>query len=134
MKKTWREKYQTAKEPVVKRIDKNFADMRAGQLMLISTPAEIDQLVRKLPEGTAWTISDLRKELARRHKADITCPVTTGIFVRINAEVALEDIAAGKSPDEVMPFWRVVDPNSPLAKKISCGPDFIDQMRQQEKR
>ncbi len=134
MRKTWREKYQTAKEPVVKRIDKDFADMHAGQIMVISTPAEIDQLTRKLPSGTSWNIAELRKELARRHKADVACPVTTGIFVRINAEIALEEIAAGKSTDEVMPFWRVVDPKSPLAKKISCGPEFINQMRNQEKR
>jgi hypothetical protein len=31
--------------------------------------------------------------------------------------------------DEPTPFWRVIAPDSPLARKLSCGPDFIRYRR-----
>ena len=56
--------------------------------------------------------------------------ITTGIFLRMAAEYALQEMSQGK--DEVMPFWRVVDPKSPLAKKLPCGPEFIVSQRAAE--
>jgi hypothetical protein len=40
------------------------------------------------------------------------------MFIRIAAEAAREQLDAGASPADVTPFWRVVAPGSPLAKKM----------------
>lgn len=53
------------------------------------------------------------------------CPVTTAIYLRIVAEVSLRDLDDGKPLDAVVPFWRVVTPETRIAKKLSCGPDHI---------
>jgi hypothetical protein len=120
------------KKPEVKRLDKSFADLKEGTDMLISTPVEIDQQLRRIPKGKTKTVLQLRQELAKKHEADGTCPLTTGIFLRIASEAALEQMGAGAAPDDVTPFWRVVEPGSKLAKKLSCGDDFIESMRASE--
>jgi hypothetical protein len=60
------------------------------------------------------------------------CPLTAGIFTRIVSELAHEKISLGSSVEDVTPFWRVVDLNMPLAKKLSFGTDFIRQKRMEE--
>lgn len=74
----------------------------------------------------------LRAELVARHGADATCPVSTAIFLRIVAEAALEEIAKGRPPAQVTPFWRVIAPGSSIASKLSCGDEFISIMRSME--
>lgn len=128
MAKTWQEKFDTKKEPVVKRLDKDFADIEAGETMLISTPLMITDYINSIPASENRDLQSMRRDLAMAAGADKTCPVTTGIFTRIVAERGLELMAENKPP--VAPFWKVIDPASPLAKKLSCGPDVIAQLRQ----
>ena len=71
-------------------------------------------------------MATLRRDLALGAKTDKTCPVTSAIFVRVVAERSLELTAEGKR--QLAPFWKVIDPKSSLAKKLSCGVDFIGQM------
>jgi hypothetical protein len=56
------------------------------------------------------------------------CPVTTAIYLRVVAEAALQELAAGKAIDEVTPFWRVVTPDTKVAAKLSCGPDGVEHL------
>ena len=46
-------------------------------------------------------------------------PLVTGIFVRIAAEAAEEDAAAGKT--EITPYWRVVKEDGSLNPKFPGG-------------
>lgn len=130
--KTWREKYATRTEPEVQILSVPFAGMKPGQKMLISTPAEIEAYVRSVRPGETVEVQAMRAELAHRHQAEVTCPTTTSIFLRIVSEIALEDLAEGKATEAVTPFWRVVDPKSPLAKKLTCGPEWIQARREAE--
>lgn len=131
-RKTWKEKLAGGEAPHVEVLEKPFGGALPGARMLVSQPAEVDAHIRALPPGTKATVADLRVALARRHGADLACPLSTGIFVRIAAEAALEDLAQGKNESEVTPFWRVVDPKSPLAKKLSCGAAFVEERRASE--
>jgi hypothetical protein len=131
-RKTWQEKLDDGREPHVDKIEKAFAGIPAGSLLLISTPREVQRFVQKIPEGRGVTPAEMRQRLAKRHHADATCPVTTGIFLRIVAEAAWEEIQAGKDPAEVTPFWRVLEPQAPLAKKLACGPAFVEKIRRAE--
>jgi hypothetical protein len=124
-KKTWLEKLDEKKEPLVKRIDINFADMTAGSRMLIATPKIIEDYIKEVAYGKQIDPLTLRKDLAIEHNADTTCPVTTGIFLRIVAEANYEKLLQGKKIAEITPFWRVIKPNSSLAKKLTFGQDFL---------
>ena len=121
----WRRRFGAAKAPHVVMLHTDFAGVKAGNTMLISSPGEIANYVARIPQGETWTVDRLRNELARKAGANAMCPVTTAIYLRVVAEVALADLAEGKPLDQVVPFWRVVLPGSKVAQKLSCGPDHV---------
>ena len=124
----WYQRFQSAKEPHVVTLQSDFAGVNAGMQMLISSPGEIASFVARIPQGEVRTIARLRSDLSRRANADAMCPVTTSIFLKVVAEVSLADLASGKQMSEVVPFWRIVEPTSKLASKISCGRDGIEHL------
>lgn len=129
----WQTKLNKEAKHQVKILDKKFADMPANSSMLIATPKIIDQFVRKIPKGKSKTLKQMRESLAKKYSAEYTCPVTSGIFLRIVAEAAFENYISGKQPlDKITPFWRIIEENSPLAKKLTFGEDFIHQMKKRE--
>ena len=70
--------------------------------------------------------------MAKEYQADKTCPVTTGIFLRIVPEASYEEYDNGIDLNTITPFWRMVGPNSKLAGKLACGIDFIAEIQTQE--
>ena len=128
--KSWKEKLNIDKSFVVKRLDKNFSDMKVGENMLIATPKIIDDYIKQIPKGININIKTLRNDLALTYDADTTCPVTTGIFLRIVSEAAFEDFLNGEK--NITPFWRVVDHESKTATKLACGINFIKKRRSEE--
>lgn len=131
-KKSWAEKMEQD-HSVVKKLDKDFADMKAGSRMYISNPKTIDAYIRSIPKGKSISLKTMRNDLAITHHADVTCPVTTGIFLRIVAEAANEQLAQGTSIGKITPFWRVINPKMPLAKKLSFGTSLICEQHKKEK-
>ena len=121
----WRKRFNAPKAPHVVMLHADFAGVKAGNTMLISSPGEIAHYLSRIPHGETRTVDRLRNELARKAGANSMCPVTTAIYLRVVAEVALDDLATGKQLDQVVPFWRVVTPDSKVAKKLSCGPDHV---------
>ncbi len=131
-KKTWQQKLDGGKAPHVEVLEKPFGGAMPGARMLISNPREVDNYIRSLPSGTRASVADLRADLAAQHGAETACPLSTSIFVRIAAEAALEELAHGRNDRDVTPFWRVIDPKSPLAKKLSCGAELVAEKRAAE--
>ena len=121
----WRKRFNAPKAPHVVMLHADFAGVKAGNTMLISSPGEIANYLSRIPHGETRTVDRLRNELARKAGANSMCPVTTAIYLRVVAEVALDDLGTGKPLDQVVPFWRVVTPDSKVAKKLSCGPDHV---------
>lgn len=128
-KKTWGERLRAGKPPHVVNLDKPFAGVAAGEKLAIASPLAVKEFVEKIPCGKTRTMLEMRQALAKAMRADAACPTSSSIFLRIVAEAALEEMAAGKTPAEATPFWRIIDPASPLAQKLSCGPDFVEHMR-----
>lgn len=89
--------------------------------MLIPKPLDVDAMIRHVPKGELMTLSDLRRSLAAEAGADVTCPLTAGIFLRIAAETAEEDARAGKK--RITPYWRVVRDDGTLIDKFPGGPE-----------
>lgn len=132
MRKTWEQKMETPPAPEVFITERAKLGFPEGAKMLISAPKEVREVIAAIPRGSSMTIKDLGQVLAKRHEADVTCPLTTGIFVRIVSEAALDDLDAGKPAEAITPFWRVVGPKDRAASKIRCGPDWIAERRKAE--
>ena len=87
--------------------------------MLIPTPVLVGKLIRKIPSGRLISVNILRERLAKDHNANSTCPLTTGIFIRIVAEAAEEHRHLGEK--EIAPYWRVVKNGGILNEKYPGG-------------
>lgn len=88
-------------------------------MMLIPTPKLVDDLIRKVPRGKLLSVGEMRRKLAAEFAADVTCPLTTGIFLRIAAEAAEEDRLNGRQ--KVTPYWRVIKDDGSLNPKFPGG-------------
>lgn len=131
-RKTWQEKLHNNHPEKVETVDRKFADIPAGASMYIATPEIVDAYIRNIPKGTHTSLQQMRKDLAAEHNAEYTCPITSGIFLRIVSEAAYEEIAAGKPLKNITPFWRMIDSKAPVAKKLSFGTEFIIEQRKKE--
>jgi hypothetical protein len=119
-RKTWREKLADDKDlPKVVRLDSAGAKRWGGATLAIATPREIDALMRTVPKGRVTTINELRAAVAKRHGADIGCPITTGIFSWIAANAAGE--AASEGAKNITPYWRTLKVGGELNPKYPGG-------------
>jgi hypothetical protein len=125
----WRKRFDGAKPPKTLVLHAGFAGIKAGTTMHIASPGTIANYIARIPVGETRSIERMRNELARKNDAQATCPVTTAIYLKVVAEVALTDLAEGKSVGKVVPFWRVIAPDSKIAKKLSCDSQVIDHYR-----
>ena len=116
----------------MKTIDKKFADIPKGSKMLIASPPIIDEYVNLISYGEFIEPVKMWDDLAKKYNADKTCPVTTGIFLRIVSEASYEEYNNGIDLNVITPFWRMVNPNSKMAEKLACGIDFIVKRQEQE--
>ena len=118
-RKSWREKLDNPNLPKVVKIPANMRKQLGRGTMLIPSPRDVDALIRKVPKGGLITVGRLREDLARKFAADVTCPLTTGIFVRIAAEAAEEDAREGKK--RITPYWRVIKDDGSMNPKFPGG-------------
>jgi hypothetical protein len=129
---TWTSKL--AKPRNVKRVllDTPFAGVPAGAMLFVGTPDVVAGYLKKIPAGETRTIERMRREIARNHDCDAMCPVSTAIFLRIVAEGAWDEIQSGKSIAAVVPFWRVIEPESTIAKKLRTDSAWLIHQRAME--
>ena len=132
LEKSWVSKRDCEKSFKIKTVDKKFADIPKGSRMLIASPPIIDEYVKSILYGEFIEPVKMRDDLAKKYNADKTCPVTTGIFLRIVSEASYEEYKSGYDLEALTPFWRMVDKRSELAKKLTCGISFIAQRQAQE--
>jgi hypothetical protein len=131
-KKSWADKMDKPALPEVKILEKGFADLKEGDKMLIPTPRLIEAYLKNSTPGQLVDLRQMRKDLAAENHADYTCPLTTGIFLRILAEYTNEEKAAGKPIESLAPIWRVIHPRLPVWKKLSFDKNWLEDMRKKE--
>lgn len=131
-KKTWIDKRDQILEPEIKHGPDNWNESMGGggTQMLISTPKIIDETIRHIPEGKLVTMTGLRDSLATQAGADYTCPLTTGIFLRIAAEAAEMEREIGKT--DLAPWWRVVRDDGTMNEKMPGKGDLQQRILQAE--
>ena len=118
---SWRQKLEKEQEPTIVDVPPKMARTCGTGKMLIPRPLDVDALMRRVEKGRIVTQSQIREKLAKDSGADVACPITTGIFIRIAAEAAEEDLSAGKS--QVTPYWRVVKDGGSLNERLPGGAD-----------
>jgi hypothetical protein len=116
-RKSWEEKRNDAKDlPKVVHLKGQAQRKWRVKTLAIPSPLEVFSLIRKLPRGKIATTSSLQSAVARKHSAEMGCPVTTEIFVWISAHASeeLETKHAGTGA----PYWRVVKSDGSLNPKF----------------
>lgn len=112
-RRSWREKLEKGQAAKVEATPKG--------MMLVPRPLDVDALICKVASGKVATVAQIRDRLAREAGADYTCPLTTGIFLRMAAEASEEDRLSGK--ETVTPYWRVVQADGKLIDRFPGGPE-----------
>ena len=88
-----------------------------GVKMLIAAPIQYNEIMAKVPEGKLTTSDRIRAYLASNSGADITCPLTAGIFINICAH------ASEERADNKIPWWRTLKAKGELNEKYPGGID-----------
>ncbi len=122
--KSWTQKLlrdnpPSGKLPRIVSLDEKKQKFFKAKNLLIPAPMEVDELMRRVPKGKLTTINEIRAKLAKRHKADSCCPITTGIFAWIASHAAEEQKDAGKK--RVTPYWRTLKNGGELNPKYPGG-------------
>jgi alkylated DNA nucleotide flippase Atl1 len=120
-RKSWQEKFENTVKglPKVVEVPPKWQKQMGGKMVLVPTPKLVDAVIRKVPKGKLITAGQIRGKLAADFKADSTCPLTTGIFLRIISEYANEQRLGGEK--DISPYWRVLKDDGKLNAKFPGG-------------
>jgi len=130
-KTTWVEKLNDSKGlPKVEKITDKLSKRWGTGTIVIPAPIEVDELMRKVPAGKLTTINDIRAALAKKHKATIGCPLTTGIFAWVAAHAAEEQEQSGAR--DITPYWRTLKTSGVLNEKYPGGAETQKLRLEQE--
>ena len=131
MKKSWREKLANDKDlPKIGVAAGKYSQHWGVGRFVISAPREVDALMKQVPKGRVVTINELRAALAKKHRTDFACPLTTGIFSWIAAHAAAEAEAAGAK--RFTPFWRTLKTGGEINPKYPGGVEDIARRLRRE--
>jgi len=130
-KKSWTEKLADSKGlPKVERITEKMSKRWGTGTVVIPAPIEVDAMMKKVPKGKLVTINEIRAALAKRHKATIGCPMTTGIFAWIAANAAEEQRQEGEK--DVTPYWRTLKTGGVINEKYPGGAEGQKKLLEEE--
>lgn len=129
-KKTWQEKLQNNKDlPKIFKLEGKAKERFGKGTMVIPKPLDVHNIMKKVPEGKVITTQQIASKLAKKYKADMACPMCTGIFAWISAHAAAEQEAAG---GEGIPYWRTVKSNGELNPKFPGGLAGLEERLKEE--
>jgi hypothetical protein len=119
-RKSWCEKLQDSKGlPKVEEINDKMSKRWGAGTVVIPAPIEVDEIMKRVPEGKLTTINEIRAALAKKHKATIGCPITTGIFAWVAAGAAEEQRQKGEK--NITPYWRSLKTGGEINEKYPGG-------------
>ena len=117
-KKTYNEKLRSPGDlPKIEDLPAEAAARMGGATMLIAAPIQYNDIMARIPEGKLITIDRIRAYLAQAAGADLTCPLTAGIFTNICAH------ASAECDSDKIPYWRTLKAKGELNEKYPGGID-----------
>jgi len=130
-KKSWSEKLKDSKDlPKVEKITDKMSKRWGTGTVVIPAPMEVDEIMRKIPEGKITTVNEIRAVLAKKHGASIGCPITTGIFAWIAANAAEEQRQKGEK--NITPYWRTLKTEGVINEKYPGGAEGQKKLLEKE--
>ena len=130
-RKSWSEKLQNSKGlPKVEKITDKMSKRWGTGTVVIPAPMEVNEIMRKVPEGKLTTINEIRAALAKKHGATIGCPITTGIFAWIAANAAREEREKGEK--DITPYWRTLKTGGVINEKYPGGVEVQKKLLEKE--
>ncbi len=138
-KKTWKEKLEDSKAfPKILEFDPKFPCGRALEKMgakpvdsvVLAPGLEVDAIMKQVPEGKLITLKEICQRLAKKHKAQYCCTLTTGIFITTAAHAAEED--RGKGETHITPYWRTLKMEGFLNDKYPGGAETQKKLLEKE--
>jgi len=129
--KSWSEKLRDSKDlPRVEKITDKMSKRLGSGTVVIPAPMEVNDMMRRVPEGKLVTINEIRAALANKHGATIGCPMTTGIFAWIAANAAEEQRQRGEK--DITPYWRTLKTGGVISPKYPGGFDAQKKLLENE--
>mgnify|MGYP006269862283 CR=1 FL=1 len=130
-KKSWTEKLADSKGlPQVQVITDKMSERWGTGTVVIPAPIEVNEMMRKVPVEKLITINEIRSALAKKHKATIGCPITTGIFAWVAAHAAEEQRQEGK--EDITPYWRTLKTGGLINEKYPGGVEGQKKLLEKE--
>jgi len=130
-KKSWQRKLNDSKDlPKVVKIPDRMAERWGAGTLAIPAPMEVDEIMKRVPRGRLITINRIRSIIAKRHKATIGCPITSGIFAWIAANAAEE--ARKEGAGNITPYWRTLKSNGVINEKYPGGVETQKRLLRKE--
>ena len=105
--------------PKIKTIPRKLSKSWGKGKFVLSSPLEVNTLMKRVPKGKLTTINEIRRKLAKKYKTTTACPIVTGIFAWISANAAEEDIKDGRK--KVTPYWRIIKSDGKINEKYPGG-------------
>lgn len=127
VKKSYNEKLNDSKDlpRMVDLIEQEAVMKRlGGRKMLIAAPLQYNKIMSVIPYGKVITVDRIRSYLAKEANADVTCPLTAGIFTNICANASEE-----RNHNKIA-WWRTLKKAGELNEKYPGG--IEEQKRQLE--
>ncbi len=130
-KKSWTEKLADSKDlPKVEKITDKMSKRWGTGTVVIPAPMEVNEMMRRVPEGKLVTINEIRVALAKKHKATIGCPITTGIFAWVSAHAAEEQRQEGEK--DTTSYWRTLKTGGVINAKYPGGVEGQKKLLEKE--
>jgi len=130
-RKSWSEKLRDSKGlPKVEKITDKMSKRWGTGTVAIPAPMEVNEIMKRVPEGKLITINEIRAALAKKHGATIGCPITTGIFAWIAANAAEEQRRKGER--DVTPYWRTLKTGGEINPKYPGGVEAQKKLLEKE--
>ncbi len=127
-KKSWQDKLADKKNlPKILKLEEKFPcynavhkmGANAGDDVVLVNPSEIIDIMKKVPKRKLITIAEICKNIAKKHKVQGCCSLTTGIFIMTAANATEEAARDGK--DLNIPYWRTLKADGFLNEKYPGG-------------
>jgi hypothetical protein len=132
LERTWNDRLEESTGIDIRPVPEGRRSMTPGKPMLYPSARMINEVIREIPSGRSVTPRELRRELARRHDVEYTCPVTTTMMLRVVIEAANEEHGRGAPLADVTPVWRVLDKRASALRGLTFDPGYLLDERARE--
>ncbi|MCX7995505.1 MAG: MGMT family protein [candidate division WOR-3 bacterium] len=103
---------------------------KPGDSVVLVPHIEVDEIMKKIPEGKLITIKEICEKLAEKHSTKYCCPLVAGISIMTAANAAEESRVKGEK--NITPHWRTLKVAGVLNEKFPGGAERQKKLLEKE--